>query len=73
MRQARLALLQAGLLDTINQAVAAMPGAAGDAARITWEFSGEVQRDNPFVGQLAATLHLSEAQLDNLFMSAAAL
>lgn len=73
MRQARLALLQAGLLQTVNDAVASMPGAAGEDARIEWEYSQEVQRDKQLVLALAPVLGLSEAQLDALFVAAAAL
>jgi hypothetical protein len=53
MRQARLALLGAGLLDTVNAAIAAMPGAADDAARIEWEFATTIERSNPLFTQLA--------------------
>jgi hypothetical protein len=73
MRQARLALLQAGMLQTVNQAVASMPGDAGEAARIEWEYSQEVQRDKQLVLALAPVLGLNEAQLDALFIAAAAL
>lgn len=73
MRQARLALLQAGLLVTVNAAVAGMPGAAGEAARIEWEYSQEVRRDKVLVLALAPVLGLSDAQLDALFVAAAGL
>lgn len=73
MRQARLALLGAGLLPTVDAAVTAMPGAAGEAARIEWEYSGEVQRDKALVKGLSASLGLTETQLDDLFTAAAAL
>lgn len=73
MRQARLALLAAGKLAAVNAAVAAMPGMAGDAARIEWEFSSEVQRDKALVQALAPVLNLTDAQLDELFITAAAL
>ena len=73
MRQARLALLQAGLLGTVNSAVATMPGAEGDAARVTWEFSTEVRRTDPLVAQLATQLGLDDVALDGLFTTAAAL
>ena len=73
MRQARLALLGAGLLATVNAAVAAMPGAAGEAARIEWEYSGEVHRNKALVQALAPVLGLNDAQLDALFVAAAAL
>lgn len=71
MRQARLALLQSGLLATVNQAVAALPGAAGDAARIEWEFSSTVERNRPLVQSLVSALGLADAQLDELFTLAA--
>lgn len=73
MRQARLALLQAGKLDAVNAAVANMPGDAGVAARIEWEYSQEVQRNKELVLALAPVLGLNEAQLDALFIAAAAL
>lgn len=73
MRQARLALLAAGLLAPVNAAVAAMPGAEGDAARIEWEFSSTVERNWPLVEALAVALNLTEQQLDDLFVAAAAL
>jgi hypothetical protein len=73
MRQARLALLQAGMLSTVNAAVAGMAGAAGEAARIEWEYSQEVQRDKALVKALAPVLGMTDTQLDNLFIAAAAL
>lgn len=73
MRQARLALLGAGLLATVSDAVATMAGAEGDAARIEWEFSSEVKRDQPLVIALAPVLGMTDAQLDDLFIAAAAL
>lgn len=73
MRQARLALLGAGLLPTVNAALAAMTGAQGEAARIEWEYSQEVQRDRGLVMQLGTGLGMTEAQLDALFIAAAAI
>lgn len=73
MRQARLALLQTGLLAQVNTAVANMPGAAGDAARIEWEFSSTVERNHPLVQSLIGALGLTESQLDDLFRLAATL
>jgi hypothetical protein len=73
MRQARLALLNAGLLSTVNTAVAAMTGDAGEAARIEWEYATEVNRDKELVQSLALALSLTETQLDDLFTAAAAL
>lgn len=73
MRQARLALLGANLLTTVNAAIAAMPGAQGEAARIEWEYSQEVQRDRGLVSALGTQMGMTEAQLDALFAVAAAI
>lgn len=73
MRQARLALLAAGLLDDVNAALAAAPGTEGAAARIEWEYSNIIDRDSPLVAAFAAALALTEAQLDALFAQAATL
>ena len=71
MRQARLALLQNGMLTQVNDAVANMPGAQGDTARIEWEFSSTVERNWPLVQALGAAIGLTEQQLDDLFTAAA--
>ncbi|MDR2450438.1 MAG: hypothetical protein LBE85_01390 [Candidatus Accumulibacter sp.] len=71
MRQARLALLEAGLYEGVNTAVAAMEGATGEAARIEWEFATEVRRDSPLVQALIPMLSLDEAAVDALFVRAA--
>lgn len=73
MRQARLALMQSGLLAQVNTAVANMPGAAGDTARIEWEFSSTVERNRPLVQSLIDALGLTESHLDDLFRLAATL
>lgn len=73
MCQARLALLGAGLLETVDAAIAAMPGAEGEAARLQWEFRQTVRRDSQLVAQLAPVLGLSDEQLDALFTQAAGL
>lgn len=71
MRQARLALLGAGLLGTVNAAVAAIPGVEGEAARIEWEYAQEVRRDSPLVSGLSVALGLTSEQLDALFVAGA--
>ncbi|MBV7427271.1 MULTISPECIES: hypothetical protein [unclassified Acidovorax] len=74
MRQARLALLSAALLDDVDPAIAAIPDAAmRREAEIEWEFSNELQRANPFVALLGGGLGLSSAQVDALFVQAAGL
>ena len=69
MRQARLALLQANLLDTVEAGVATMPR----ESQIEWEFATTVERTNPLITTLATQLNLDEAALDNLFALAATL
>lgn len=67
MRQARLALLGAGLLDDVQAAVE-----FGDRAmQISWEFATEVRRDDALVLGLAKSLNLSPDQVDDLFIQAA--
>ena len=69
MRQARLALLQAGLLDTVNAGVSSM----GQAAQIEWEFAATVDRTSTLVGTLATALGLDAVALDALFVVGAGL
>ncbi|MBP0492152.1 hypothetical protein [Roseomonas indoligenes] len=68
-RQARLALLQAGLLDEVDAAVAA----AGRAAQLEWEYATIVERNGALVERLAAGIPLTDQQVDDLFRAAAAL
>ncbi len=73
MRQARLALLAAGLLDTADAVIAGIPGDVGRAARIEWEYAQEVRRDNALLQQVQALAGFSDQDVDSLFLSAAAL
>lgn len=70
MRQARLALLQAGLLDDTEALIASLEGPDGQAARIEWDYSSEVFRNKPFVVALGSQLGLDDEQLDALFIAA---
>ena len=70
MRQARLALLGAGLLANVDAAINALPSPQKEAARIEWEYSKEVQRHSGFVSVLAPLLGLTDAQTDALFLVA---
>lgn len=69
MRQARLQLLAIGKLAEVETAITSM----SDAAKITWEFSSVVERNNPLVATMQALLGFSDAQMDELFISAAKL
>lgn len=73
MRQARLALLGAGKLAAVDTAINAMTEPAKSAAKIEWEYSNTVQRHNGFVAALGPALGLTDAQIDALFVAAAAL
>lgn len=73
MRQARLALLGAGLLAAAQSALDAMTGTAGEAARIEWEYAGSVGRNSALIGSVGSQLGLTEAQIDDLFRAAAAI
>lgn len=69
MRQAKLALLQQGLLASVDSAI----NQAGDAAKIEWQHATEVKRDNALVTAVASQLNLTEQQLDDLFTLASTL
>ena len=68
-RQARLALLNAGLLDAVEAYVATQPR----SVQIEWEFASEIRRDWPPVVQAASALGLTAEQVDALFEAAARL
>lgn len=74
MKQARRALLRAGLIDAVVPALAAIPDAIERRdAMIVWEFANSVERTDPMVVMLAAAFELDEAALDALFIAGAAL
>lgn len=72
MRQCRIALLDAGLLDAVQSSIATMPGVEGERARIDWEYALDVRRDWPLIDGLGSQLGLTEQQIDELFIAAAA-
>lgn len=73
MRQARLALHAAGLLDQVDAAIDGLTEPLRAAARIEWDYSSEVYRDKDFVQMLGASLGLDSDTIDQLFVSAATL
>ena len=73
MRQARLALLENGLLANVQPAINSLPEPDKTKAQIEWEYSNALQRGNPFVAVLGAALGLSSQDLDDLFIQASAL
>ena len=66
MRQARLALLAAGLLDDVEAAVVA----SGRAAQIEWEYATEVTRDHLLIASVQNAQGLSDTEIDALFVAA---
>lgn len=65
--QARRAINAAGLRSSIEAAVAAADQDVKDA----WEYATEIRRDNALIATMAATLNLTETDIDNLFIVAA--
>lgn len=70
MVQAQLALLGAGLLDKVSEAIAAIPGDEGRAARITWDKAVTVERNHPLIKAMQGALGMSDADIDALFVAA---
>jgi hypothetical protein len=69
MRQARLALLAAGLLDDVELAVAG----ADRVVQIEWEYAATVDRASPLVEAICVGLGLTEEQINQLFEDASKL
>ena len=70
MRQARLALLQGGLLATIETAITT---GTDEAMKIEWEYATEVRRDWGSLITLVTQLGITDLQLDDLFQLASTL
>ena len=66
--QARRALLAAGLLDAVEAAIEG----ADPETKLAWQYATAVERQSPFTLTLAAALNLTDAQVDDLFVNAAA-
>lgn len=67
--QARIALLGAGLLSAVTDAVTN----ADEATQIWFEYATEWRRDNPILAALGASLGLTSEAIDDLFRQAAAI
>jgi hypothetical protein len=73
-RQARRALLDAGLLASVQPAIDAVQDATQRAQmQIDWDDSQEFQRDHPTLIAIGTALGLDSAAIDALFTAAAAL
>lgn len=69
--QARMALLNAGLLDQVTTLMS--DPATPKGAVIAWEYATSWERNSAFIATLAPILNLTDAQVDALFVAAAAL
>ena len=69
MRQARLELLERGLLDDVEAVITA----AGREAQIQWEYASVVERSNPAIAIVQQQQGMTDAQIDDLFREAAKL
>ena len=67
MRQARLALLDAGLLDEVEAAITTPEN------RIWWDYSTTVERNHPLVDAVLIALGKSPEEIDQMFIEAAKL
>jgi len=70
-RQIRLALLDAGLLDSVTTAFADLAEPMKTKAQIEWEYATEIDKNSPLIQALYPKLGLTEEQLDDLFVAAA--
>lgn len=70
MRQARLALLQAGLLVNVDAAIDSLASPDREVARIEWDYSSMVERSRPLVSMIGTALGLDAAGIDDLFVAA---
>lgn len=69
--QAKLAMLDAGLLDDVEQVIAGMVGDDARRASIEWNERATFERQSPFLLQMAGLIGLDDAALDALFIDAA--
>ena len=65
-RQARLALLQVGLLSNVASVIAN----SSTEVQITWEYATEWDRKDPYIISIGTNLGLSNTEIDQLFIVA---
>lgn len=68
MRQARLQLLEVGLLDDVEALVA-----LDRKSQIEWEYANEVYRQSPLIESVKETMSLTDEQIDDMFIAASKL
>ena len=73
MRQARLALIQAGYMTQIQDALALIPEPDKTKVETEWQYSSVVERGSVWVAVLQPALGITDQQMDDLFALAATL
>jgi hypothetical protein len=73
MRQARLALVERGLLGLVQDAIALIPEPDKTKIQIEWEYASEVARTSSWVSVLQPALGVTDEQMDDLFKLAGTL
>ena len=68
MRQARLQLLEVGLLDGVEAVIA-----LDIKSQIEWEYANEVYRQSPLITSVKEAMSLTDKQIDDMFLSASKL
>jgi len=70
MRQARLALSQAGKLELVDSSIASMPEPDKTTVSIEWQYASTVERLSPWVLAMIPALGMTEYEMDSLFQIA---
>lgn len=64
--QGRMALINASLMEQVQSAI----DAADETTKTAWEYALEWKRNSPMISSLAATLGMTDEQIDGLFRAA---
>lgn len=67
MRQARLALIQEGLMTSVNLAIEGMDEPNRTVVKTEWEYASVVERRSPWIAAMATALGMNDEQMDDLF------
>jgi hypothetical protein len=68
-RQIRVALILSNIsLDTVDAAIQNLEEPDRSIAKASWEYSTEIDRDDPFINEVGALMGLTKEQIDNLFI-----
>lgn len=72
-RQARLALIQNGLLAGVDAAIDAIEEPDRSIVATEWQYASVIERSSPWINTMASALGLTDEQMDDLFELAATL